>query len=214
MTVPVTWGKVNLASVPAAVRKSIEYNAPTPELREPAQARRHIAYYYANLAQRDEPVGTVLPSLQQLSLEDNTIVVYTSGHGEMPGEHGPWQKLQLYESSCGVPLLLRALGLLRTDVCRVPFSQVGLLPSLAELANVPVSSRIAALQSKCASPQQQRELPVFAECNPRTRGATYMVRSGDHKYTLCTHDIPELYALGGDPQEINTSRPIVSTRAK
>ena len=205
LILPDTWGKVDLSKVPQEVRNSIEHNAPTPELRDPVQARKRIAYYYANLAQMDDCAGVVLRALKELGLEENTIVVYTSDHGEMLGEHGLWQKFQFYESSCGIPLLIRAPGVARPGVCKIPLSQVGLLPTIAELANVPVPSEIdgRSFAEQVRDPGIRHEAPVFAEYNLRTRNAKYMIRSGDYKYTFWTHDMPELYNLRTDPEEMN-----------
>ncbi|HEX4751100.1 MAG TPA: sulfatase-like hydrolase/transferase [Bryobacteraceae bacterium] len=204
MKLPDTWGKVDLSKVPAEVRKSIEYNGPTPELRDPVQARKRMAYYYGNLAQMDDCAGTVLKTLRDLGLEDETIVVYTSDHGEMLGEHGLWQKFQFYEASCGIPLLIRAPGFSHPGICEMPLSQVGLLPTVAELANVPLSSVIdgRSFAAQVHDPAVRHNQPVFAEYNLRTRNAKYMIRSGDYKYSFWTHDMPELYNLRTDPKEM------------
>jgi choline-sulfatase len=205
MHLPDTWGKIDLSKVPAEVRKSIEHNAPTPELRDPVQARKRIAYYYANLAQMDDCAGVVLRALRELGLEESTIVVYTSDHGEMLGEHGLWQKFEFYEASCGIPLMIRAPGFATPGRCEMPLSQVGLLPTLAELANVSVSSSFdgRSFAEQVRNPSVRRDLPVFAEYNLRTPGAKYMIRRGDYKYTLWTHDMPELYNLRTDSKETN-----------
>jgi choline-sulfatase len=205
MRLPSTWGKVDLSKVPAEVRKSIEHNAPTPELRDPAEARKRIAYYYGNLAQMDDCAGKVLKALHDAGLENDTIIVYTSDHGEMLGEHGLWQKFQFYEASCGIPLMIRAPGMSTPGLCKVPLSQVGLLPTIAELANVPVSAALDghSFASQVRNPAALRDESVFAEYNLRTPNAKYMVRSGDYKYTFWTHDMPELYNLQTDPQEMN-----------
>src|SRR5947209_875444 len=110
MKLPDTWGKVDLAKVPREIRDSIENNRPTPELHKVEQARRRIALYYANLAQMDDCLGRVLNTLRELDLEKDTVVLYTSDHGEMLGEHGLWQKFVFYEPSVGVPLIVRAPG--------------------------------------------------------------------------------------------------------
>src|SRR6185312_12201541 len=137
MRLPASWGKVDLKTVPNEVRNSIQHNAPTPELSDPEAARRRIAYYYASLAQMDDCAGTVLRALKESGLEDNTIVLYTSDHGEMLGEHGMWQKFEFYEGSCGVPLMIRAPGA-TPGTCSSPVSLVSVLPTLAEMAGVPV----------------------------------------------------------------------------
>jgi choline-sulfatase len=204
MRLPDTWGKVNLAQVPKEVRSSIEYNAPTPELRDPEPARRRIAFYYANLAQMDDCAGIVLRELHELGLDQDTIVVYTSDHGEMLGEHGLWQKFEFYESSCGVPLMIRAPGISAPGVCDIPFSQVSLLPTLGELCGVPISSPLDGVSfvEQIRNPSTRTSRPVFAEYDLRTPKAKYMIRDGDWKLTYWTHDIPELYNLRADPEEM------------
>ncbi|HJZ94864.1 MAG TPA: sulfatase-like hydrolase/transferase, partial [Candidatus Solibacter sp.] len=101
MKLPATWGKVDLARAPQDVRNAIEQGGATPELHDPAQARRRTALYYASVAQMDDALGQVLTALRDLDLEKDTIVVYTADHGELLGDHGLWHKFQFYEGSCG-----------------------------------------------------------------------------------------------------------------
>jgi choline-sulfatase len=205
MRLPASWGKVDLKRVPKEVRDSIEHNAPTPELSNEDAARQRIAYYYANLAQMDDCAGTVLRGLRDLGLEDNTIVLYTSDHGEMLGEHGMWQKFEFYEGSCGVPLMIRAPGATHPGTCTEPVSLVSVLPTIAELAGVPLSGKVdeTSLVPQLRNPRAPRNRPVFAEYNLRNPRAKYMIRDGRYKYSYWTHDIPELYDLESDPNELN-----------
>lgn len=203
MRLPASWGKVDLKTVPKEVRDSIEHNAPTPELADPEAARRRIAYYYASLAQMDDCAGTVLRALEELGLADDTIVLYTSDHGEMLGEHGMWQKFEFYEGSCGVPLMIRAPGA-TPGVCETPASLVSVLPTLAEMAGAPVSGEMdeTSLVPQIRDVRAPRNRPVFAEYNLRTPRAKYMIRDGRYKYSYWTHDIAELYDLDADPEEL------------
>ena len=86
----------------------------------------------------------------------------------------------------------------------MPLSQVGLLPTIAELANVPISSSIDghSFVDQVRHPATAHDAPAFAEYNLQTPAAKYMIRSGDYKYTFWTHDMPELYNLRTDPQEM------------
>lgn len=205
MRLPDTWGKVNLNEVPAAVRRSIEHNAPTPELANTDAARRRIAYYYANLAQMDDRLGAVLQALRDLDLEQDTIVVYTSDHGEMLGEHGLWQKFQFYESSCGIPLIIRVPGVApQNKVCGAPVSLVSLLATVAELCDVSLPSTLdgASLVPQVRQPDLTTTSPVFSEYDLGNSRAKYMIRDGNLKYTFWTHDMPELYDLKTDPKEM------------
>lgn len=205
MQLPPTWGKVDLSKAPADVRNLIRFNGPTPELSDPSEARQRIAMYYANLAQMDDALGQVLNALRELDLEKDTIVLYTSDHGEMLGDHGLWQKFQFYEGSCGVPLMMRVPGVTRAgSKCLMPVSQVQVLPTLAELCGVPIPT----LDGPGLVPQLRdvtavRDQPVFAEFDLQTPRAKYMLRRNDFKYTFRVNDIAELYDMKRDPDEMN-----------
>jgi len=205
MRLPDSWGKLDLSQAPADVRSAIQRNAPTPELASADAARQRIAFYYANLAQMDDCAGSVLRTLSELGLAENTTVVYTSDHGEMLGERGMWQKFEFYESSCGVPLMIRSPGISANGVCSAPISQVNLLPTLAELCDVPVTSPLdgESFSRQLRRPDTPFDHPVFAEYNLGNPKAKYMIRDGDLKYTFWTHDIPELYDLKADPHEMS-----------
>jgi len=206
MRLPDTWGKVDPATAPAEVRRLLERNGPTPELRSADAARRRIALYYASLAQMDEELGKILAALRSLELDRNTIVLYTSDHGEMLGDLGLWQKFQFYEGSCGVPLLVRAPGVTQPGaVCRQPLSQVQILPTLAELCGVSVPSDLdgKSFAAQLRSPATVNDAPVYSEYALRSRGAKYMIRRGNLKYTFRTHDRAELFDLRSDPAEMH-----------
>ena len=65
MRLPDSYGKADKSRLPKEVVRSIEFNAPTPELRDPAEARKRIAFYYASLAQMDDCVGRVVELLAE-----------------------------------------------------------------------------------------------------------------------------------------------------
>ena len=206
MRLPDTWGKVNLDEVPAPVRRAIEHNPYTPEVDKVDAARRRMAFYYANLAQMDDRAGAILQALRDMDLEKDTIVVYTSDHGEMLGEHGLWQKFEFYESSCGVPLIVRAPGVTpENKQCSSPVSLVSLLPTIAELCEIPVPSTLdgKSFVPRLRQPELPTASPVFAEYDLRTPKAKYMIRDGDYKYMFWTHAMPELYDLSNDPKEMH-----------
>jgi choline-sulfatase len=203
---PKTWGKVDPARVPKEIRERIQLDRPTPELKDPAMARMRIAMYYANLAHLDDCLGQVLRALRELDLEDDTIVVYSSDHGEMLGEHGLWNKFVFYEPSVGVPLLIRAPGTTEPGtVQNSPVSHVSLFPTLLELCGVPVPVGLdgGSLIPLMREPSRPARGPVFAEYALGTRNARYMICDGDWKYCHYVNDAAELYNLRDDPQEMN-----------
>jgi choline-sulfatase len=204
MKLPSTYGKVDLNTVPEEIRRSIQHEGPTPELDDPEQARRRIAFYYANLAQMDDNAGKVLRALQELNLDKDTIVLYTSDHGEMLAEHKLWNKFVFYESSVRVPLLVRVPGLPAGEQSRTLVSNVDIAPTLAELTGLhaPNQTDGASFAHDLRAPGKTRETTVFSEYNLRNPRAKYMIRRGDWKYNFYTHDIAELYNLHDDPDEM------------
>jgi choline-sulfatase len=204
MQLPPSHGKVDLDTVPKEVRASIERNNASPELGNPEVARRHMAYYYANLAEMDDNFGKVLKALKDLNLEDDTIVIYTTDHGEMLGEHKLWQKFQFYEASCRIPLLVRVPGIAGGKTSRTPVSNVDIAATCAELTGLkaPQPTDGRSFVQDLRTPSATRDTTVFSEYNLGNPRAKYMIRRGDWKYNFYTHDTPELYNLKDDPQEL------------
>jgi choline-sulfatase len=212
---PKTWGKVDLARVPKEIRERIQLDRPTPELKDPEMARTRMAMYYGNLAHLDDCLGQVLRALRELDLEKDTTVVYSSDHGEMLGEHGLWNKFVFYEPSVGVPLLIRAPGVTKPGTAQnSPVSHVSLFPTLLELCGLPAFAGLdgGSLVPLLREPGRPAAGPVFAEYALRTRNAKYMIRDGDWKYCHYVNDLPELYHLREDPQEMDNLAPDRSRR--
>lgn len=203
MTLPESWGKADKSKMPKEVQRSIDYNGPTPELADPAEAKRRIAFYYSNLTQMDDCLGRVVREISELGLENDTIICYTSDHGEMMGELGLWQKFQFYEGSCGIPLMIRVPGR-SASVCEEPVSLVSLATTLTDLAGVPLLTPNdgKSLRSAMGPGKSQFAAPVYAEFALNTKRAKTMIRDREWKYTLWENDIPELYNLRSDPMEL------------
>lgn len=105
---------------------------------DPAQIRRTIAAYHAMIAHVDVMVGRLLAALEQNGLADNTVVIFTSDHGEMLGDHGLLFKGPLfYEGAVRVPLIYRLprrCGL--QGVVDDFVSHIDLAPTITRLAGV------------------------------------------------------------------------------
>lgn len=205
MKLPATWGKVDLSTVPRVIREKIEYNWATPELRDPEQAKRRIATYYSSLAQIDDCVGKVLQALREFALEEDTIVLYTADHGDMLGAHGIWGKTVFYEPSVGVPLLFRVPGLTAANSrCETPVSLVQVLPTLTELCGIPSPERIdgTSFLGSLRNPDRTEETTIFAEHGLTSAHPGSMIRRGDDKYIYYLDEMPQLYNLRTDPNEM------------
>ena len=96
------------------------------------------AHYYSMIQLMDRQIGDLLAGLEQRELLDETLIVFTSDHGEMLGDHGIGQKGPLaFESVLRVPLLARGPGVTPGTVCDECVSLVDLHPTFLAMAGAP-----------------------------------------------------------------------------
>ena len=108
-----------------------------------ADWRRLIANYWGLCSQVDTYVGEILAALEAHGQAENTIVVYSSDHGDMMGSHQLVAKTVMYEESVRVPLLLRVPWFeIAGNRIEAPVSQVDLVPTLLDLLGRPVPSHL------------------------------------------------------------------------
>ena len=102
-----------------------------------AQARGNLAGYYAHIAALDECFGALLEQIEASGLGDDTIVVFTSDHGDMLGSHGLWKKQHPHDESVCVPFLMRGPGLSPRQVT-TPLNAPDLMPTLLSLCGAEI----------------------------------------------------------------------------
>jgi arylsulfatase A-like enzyme len=119
-------------------------------LRTPADWRQMIAHYWGLCSLVDTHVGTILDTLTACGLDEHTIVVYTSDHGDMMGSHRLLAKCVMYEEAVRVPLLIRLPPQLAGSLqqrwashrVHTPVSQIDVLPTLLDLMGQPIPSHL------------------------------------------------------------------------
>lgn len=164
--------------------------------------RRATAAYYGMVETVDTAFGHLLERLRELGQDlDDWLIVYTSDHGEMLGEHGVWEKTSFYEGSARVPLLLRwprrfAGG--RTVSRNV--SLCDLFATLCDCAGLPVPP---GLDSRSLRPLLEgRDVAWPDEAVSQVCGNRVMIKQGSLKYLYLGPNAPEvLFDLAGDPGE-------------
>lgn len=109
-------------------------------------ARKEGQGYYGHCTALDKCVGNLMRTLEDTGLAENTILVFTSDHGEMLGSHGfpPFFKQVPWDESARVPFLLRYPSELgrRGRLTKSPIGTVDILPTMLGLANVPIPKSI------------------------------------------------------------------------
>lgn len=129
-------------------------------LRTEADWRRVIANYWGLCSLVDTYTGQILETLDECGLHDNTIVVYTSEHGDMMGNHHLLAKCVMFDEAATVPLLLRLPGQTTSRLISGPVSQIDLLPTLLDLMEQPIPDH---LQGKSLKPILDQEEDVRLE---------------------------------------------------
>jgi len=165
--------------------------------------RRFRTGYLGNLAFLDVCMGEVHQALEECGLAQDTIVIYTSDHGEMGGEHGLFHKFMFFEPSAGVPLIVSYPRVVEAGkVSSALVEYAGLYPVLAELAGLapPKGMEAPAFTPWIREPDRPGPRAAYSEY-ALSRQPRYMIRTDRYKYVFNETDVPELYDLEPDPAE-------------
>jgi arylsulfatase A-like enzyme len=183
------------------------------------QLRRSLAGYYGNISQMDACVGRVHGALRELGLDRNTVVVYTSDHGEMAGAHRMWTKHNMFEQSVATPLLISMPERMQSRTARRELVEhIDLFPTLAELCghSIPEGTHgrsFAGLLQDQRYTQREFAYSEYYFChNVFTRDNRYvgkppilMVRTEKWKLNYLSWGRSELFDLEKDPGEFHNS---------
>lgn len=167
--------------------------------------------YYSAISYIDDKVGQLLHALKATGRDQDTIIIFTSDHGDMLGEHGLWYKMSWLEWSARVPLIVHAPQHFAPKRVTAPVSLLDLLPTLVDLATAgngvtwaapPAGDSLLALLTGASSNINWDERPVIgeylAEC---VATPMLMIRQERYKYIACEGDPEQLYDLAADPNE-------------
>lgn len=182
--------------------------------------------YYGTVSHLDREVGLVLDSLKEAGVANDTIVIFTSDHGDQLLEHGLTGKNVFFEGSIRVPLMVRLPGQVRPGDYDALVESIDVLPTLFELADLPEPEdcqgrSLVPLWGKSNRPAAPRDA-VFAENvipevitagkldfsfakGEGVKGVRHpdakMVRTRRWKYNYYPDGYEELYDLENDPKE-------------
>jgi len=130
--------------------QDIDHDSVVLEL-EPTEEQRHLqrAYYLANVTMIDEKVGEIIDALEQNDYLDNSIIIFTSDHGDCLTDHGHSQKWTMYDAITRIPLIVWAPkkfqgGRVVNELCQ----QMDLGPTILELAGIEVPHTLEAISMK------------------------------------------------------------------
>jgi choline-sulfatase len=175
---------------------------PLPE----ESVRRARSAYYGLVTYLDEKVGRLLNALDETGLRERTVVVYTSDHGELLGEHGLWYKCSFYEQSVRIPLIISWPGNLPRRRVEEAVSLVDLTATIVELSGAPRMDWMDGDSLLSLAKGESRGWKNEAISEYYVSGVTRpigMIRRDRFKLNYSLGDRAELYDLRDDPGEFN-----------
>lgn len=172
-----------------------------------AMLRRMRHGYYASISYIDAKVANLMATLEQAGLQDDTIVIFTSDHGDMMGERGLFYKKTFFEWALRVPLIFRAPKLFAPARVKPPVSLLDTLATLQELGGGSVEDLLESDGLSLAGALKGQTLPERTIAGEfLAEGVfepTFMLRDGTYKFFYSEVDPPLLYDLEQDPKELN-----------
>ena len=178
------------------------------------KAQNVMAAYNACITEMDDMVGRVVQASKDNGLYENTIIIYTSDHGEHLFEHGLRGKHNMYEDAVNVPFIIsypKMFG--RNTVNNSMISFIDIMPTLSEIigAKTPKTAQGVSIVNTLISGNELEDRVVYSEF----RGGDYlllpgaknvpsrMMRKGDFKFIYTHGIIDQLYNIKKDPDELN-----------
>lgn len=165
------------------------------------EIRRTRAAYYAMITFVDDQIGRILDELERLGTLDNTLIVYTSDHGEMLGERDTWLKGNYFDPATRIPLLISYPPVIPAGtVIDTPVDLADVFPTLAALAGFEPPAEVSG----------ENLVPLMqgrpGECNDWAAsgyGETGMIRQENFKLIFpAPGKGPWLFNLATDPDEL------------
>jgi arylsulfatase A-like enzyme len=203
------WHRAAMENEPQGSSKKVREEYSRMPVQSDEQLREIIANYYGMISLIDHHIGRILAVLHDEGLDDDTIIVFTSDHGDWLGEHGLVLKgPMLYESLLRVALLVRGPGVPAGRVVDDPVSSMDLAATFGHWAGAPIDS---ARHSASLAPAIQGEAAphehVYAEwrLGPARCGVPLDLRCVRTRHAKLTLELGsgagEMYDLENDPGE-------------
>ena len=168
----------------------------------PQDVKKALSGYFGLVSYLDENIGKVLAALRDAGLADDTVVMYTSDHGDNLGARGLWGKSTMYEEIAGVPMILAGPGVPAGRRVDTPVSHVDAFPTILAIAGEKMPSGFPGFSLLEISGGYQPDRTVLSEYHGMgSSTGAFAVRVGHWKYVHYAKYRPQLFDLEEDPDE-------------
>lgn len=163
----------------------------------------YYAYiYYRQIEMLDADVGRILNAIEYSGQKDNTVIIFTSDHGEGLGRHKMVQKWHPYEESVKVPLVFSCPGMIKQNhIDRTHLvSGIDVMPTMCDLAEITPPPNDTGMSLKHFT--KNKEVPWRDFVVADTNFGGQMLRTKQYKYARYPDDTTEmLFDMQADPSE-------------
>jgi len=167
--------------------------------------RRARHGYYGMISHIDALFGRIVQSLHDSGLAEETVVLFSSDHGDMIGERGMWFKKTLFNPAIQVPMII-AHPLYAAQRSASPVSLLDIFPTLLDVAGIDANQITTQIDGRSLLPAMRGELvkgPVYAEhIDGGTSAPRVCVIDGDSKLVMSRGYPAQFYDLASDPLEL------------
>ena len=183
-----------------AVRKNFDYEKYfIPETKKVARAS-----YYGLCSFLDYQVGQVLKALETSGQAENTLIIYTSDHGDHNGDRGLWTKMTMYDESSSIPMIIAGPGIPKQKTVTTLSSLIDIYPTILEATGASHDSKERpgmALQTIANSDHLERDILSEYHDGGSPTGM-FMLRTDGWKYNSYPGYPSELYHIAEDKDEL------------
>jgi len=179
------------------------------------KVKKDLLGYYSHITAIDDCIGKMWQTLKDASLEENTIIVFSSDHGDLLGAHGAWNKQQPYAESIRVPFLIHFPKILGKTSKNLPalINSPDIMPTLLGLSGINIPKSVEGIDFSGIIKGTKKDkvsqtliacYQPFGQWDRRKGGKEYRgVYTGKYTYTKDLNGPWLLFDNENDPFQLN-----------
>ncbi|MCL2833424.1 MAG: sulfatase [Treponema sp.] len=132
------------------------------------KTKTELAGYYAHISALDFYLGEIIKTIDEAGISEDTLLVFTSDHGDMLGSHGADRKQHPWDESILVPFLLSYPGLLgrKQQVISMPINTPDIMPTLLDICDLPIPATVEGTGYRpfITGEKEQNDIAALIQC--------------------------------------------------
>ena len=175
---------------------------------DPESKKRTRAIYYAMVAETDAFIGKILDLVEKRDLLKDTYVIIVADHGENNMEHDLFYKMNMYESSVRVPLIIAGPGIQQGKIIEKTVSTINVHPTMLDMAGISTEEAAYKIVREFLLPvlkgetDEWRDYAFSMYTGTAANTSIFMIRQDQWKYVAYPGYEPQLFDIIADPDEI------------